>query len=170
MNMSDKLAALRDEAWLLVLSTPQYREFKALDDALRQMRGDSSAPATPRPILPNRPKALLSGKRVTNADIADRVLRASDAPLAVEDWMNRTIAEGANIKGENPLANFRSTVSRDQRFTNFRYNGGYYWWPVGVQRPSGWEMATADPDLPLPAVPNVSSSQEGGDGDAPATT
>ena len=96
-------------------------------------------------------------------------VKLAGEPLPVGRWLEKCITDGINIKGDDPLPNFRSTVSRDKRFYNFVRNGMYFWWLTNVELPEKWKKAEGLDLLDQPSAFSV-SNQEGGDGRAPATT
>lgn len=174
MDITDKTKALRSEAWQAVLATPAYRAFKGLDDAVKAMTGEAFEP---KPHFNGLGDALGGhgaarirvSKRITQADIAERVLKACGEPLPIGRWLEKCIKDGIGVKGDDPLPNFRSTASRDKRFYNFTRNNMYFWWLKGVELPEGWKAAM-DPDLPGLSVAADSNNQEGGDGHAANNT
>lgn len=174
MNIIDKTKALRNEAWQAVLASPAYRAFKGLDDAVKAMTGEETVvlavSGLPTPQFPNhRAKSKPLSARLTQGDVAARVLKTNGEPLPIGRWLEKSIADGINIKGDDPLSNFRSTVSRDKRFYAIKRNNMYFWWFNDVDLPEGWKAAT-DPDLPGLSVAADSNDQEGGDGHAANNT
>ena len=174
MDFIEKTKALRDEAWQAVLETSAYTAFKSLDDAVQKMTGKTSVVLVvndlPTPARP--PKNILQtlqGKRITQADVAERVLRRNGEPLPIGRWLEASVKDGINIKGPDPLPNFRSTVSRDKRFYNFTRNNMYFWWLDGVELPESWKEA-AEPNLLDQSAASDSSNQEGGDDHAANVT
>ncbi len=81
-------------------------------------------------------------------------------PLA---W-NPTGVDRAEIGGNDPVNNFRSTVSKDKRFQPYKRNNMHFWWLTGEQLPSSWIEAAGPDLLAEPAASTVRSSQEGGGG------
>lgn len=169
MDIIDKTKALRAEAWQAVVARSEYKAFKGLDDAVRAMTGDSDATVgmvvtrdRPRPVKA-QPRAPVA--RVTQADVAAMVLRRHGEPLPVGRWLEQSIEQGIDIKGDDPLPNFRSMVSRNPRFRNFVRNNMYFWWFSDADLPESWKEAT-DPDLPGLSAASDSYNQEGGDSHA----
>lgn len=176
MSMLEKTIALRDEAWGNVLKSNDYKAFEALETAAAAL----GAPKTNRVLFASasnktvvafansvdRPKRRT--KRITQSQIAERVLKQAGEPLPVGRWLEKCIADGINIKGDDPLPNFRSTVSRDKRFYNFVRNGMYFWWLAGVELPEKRKMAEGLDLLDQPSAVSF-SSQEGGEANATAT-
>lgn len=92
--------------------------------------------------------------------------------MTVRDLLDAVQANGVEVRGEDPLANFRSALSRDPRFKSVMRKGGYFWWFANVALPDGWNEAEAD-DLVArlaSASGSIHSSEEGGDGHAAALT
>jgi hypothetical protein len=174
-DVNRKLQALRDDAWQAVLSSVEYREFKVLDDVVKQMGEVVVGQAK---IATSREVSLqLSGtataaskpvKRVTQIDVAKSVLRRHGEPLTINEWLSKSLAQGIGIKGSQPLPNFRSTVSRSDLFYNFTLDRIFYWWLTGVDLPEKWKKAT-EPDLLSQSAAFVHDSQEGGEADAHIT-
>lgn len=180
MSALEKTMALRAELWNDVLKTDAYRAFTALDSAVIAMGGPKAnqalfampvvavAAAFGNPARAHSPQKRKT-KRITQSQIAERVLKQAGEPLPVGRWLEKCIADAINIKGDDPLPNFRSTVSRDKRFYNFVRNGMYFWWLEGVELPEKWKMAEGLDLLDQPSAVSF-SSQEGGDGHAADNT
>ena len=173
MDIIDKTKALRAEAWQALAAIPEYRAYKGLDDAVRAMTGEQPAAANTSIALPlvvkHRPVKSLPVKRVTQADVAARVLKQHGEPLPIGRWLEKSLEQGIGIKGEDPLPNFRSMVSRNPRFRNFVQNNMYFWWLDGVELPGSWKEAT-DPSLPGLSAASDSIDQGGGGGHAANNT
>lgn len=177
-NYIDSTKAVRDAAWRDVQKSPAYLAFKALDDAVAAMGGErivaSVRAIEDRPrasfrtfanIVPNMPVT-----RPSQGGGAEAALRAKGEPLPIGRLLEAAIEHGAIIGGDKPLANFRSTVSKDPRFYSLMRNNMYFWWLRDVPLPPKWNEAT-DPDLLDGSVASsVHSNKEGGDGHGPATT
>ncbi len=72
-------------------------------------------------------------------------------------------AEGGVVGGADPVANFRSNLSRDQRFQSIMRNNMYFWWFTGEDTPPGWAYEAAATDLLSSATASSDhSGQEGG--------
>jgi hypothetical protein len=188
-GLVERAIALRDEAYKKVVFTPEYVAFKALDDAVAAMGGRrhpvlQSSPGNIAAILGTTvggiaPRAYggiapapVPRRRISQSDAAEQILRAKGRPLVITELLMRLPAAGAIVGGENAQVNFGSTLSRDPRFYSFRYNGLYYWWLSDEQLPEDFRNEATD--LPLgqdgSGASSSLSNQEGGDGDAPATT
>ena len=105
-------------------------------------------------------------RRISHATAALQALRDEGEPLPIGRLMEKAIANGAEIGGNNPIGNFRSTLSKDPRFRSISRNNMYFWWFVATPVPRNWNEA---PDLPLDNGSDASvshASQEGGDGHA----
>jgi hypothetical protein len=168
----DKAKELREEAWRDVQASPSFLAFKALDDAVATMGGQRLiAPPMPRENGP-RPsvdtfKQRRAVKKLSQADAAQAVLVEKREPLPIGRLMEAAMAKGATASGKNPLANYRSALSKDERFYSLTRNNMYFWWLTGVPLPDQWKEA---PDLPLHERSDASVvgkiNQEGGDGHA----
>ena len=175
MSMLLKIVALRDEAWINVESSENYKAWKGLNDAVLALNvtavaSEALASGRVEAVVTeiSKPKIKRKMRRVTQSDVAESVLKSEGEPLPVGRWLEKSIARGINIKGDDPLPNFRSTVSREKRFYNFVRNGMYFWWLEGVELPENWKMAEGRDLLDQPSAVSF-SSQEGGEANATAT-
>ncbi|RYY22912.1 MAG: hypothetical protein EOP62_21895 [Sphingomonadales bacterium] len=129
---------MRDKAWAEVLQSETYKAFVALDAAVVAMGGQSMDKAAPSaaaitsahcvgwpPVMPVVRERIR--RQPSHADMAWTALRKSGRPLSIGRFLEATIAEGAEIGGDQ-LANFRSTLSKDNRFQSVRHNSMYFWW------------------------------------------
>lgn len=184
-SMMNRIEALRNEAYQALQESEAFRAFKALDEAVGAMGGNrhlyaqgsfamrtgitiNGAPireAVRRPDLNPPPR-----KRVSQAEAAEMVLKEKRRPMTSAELLTLVPEKGVTVGGEKPLMSFGSTLSRDPRFVNIRHEGLYYWWLKALGPPP--EMNEA-PDLLREDGSDASSSissQEGGEGHAPATT
>lgn len=186
MTIIEKAKAIRSEALAAWIASPDFAAFKASDDFVVALGGESVMPAglqdSPKVNGLDSPQMREIGaaaarrleihaakQRITQADAAALALREAGKPLGVGEFMMAAIAKGAEMKGDRPLANFRSAVSKDERFESIMSGGKYFWWWKGQPTPPGWNE-TAGPDLLAgPAASSVHSSQEGGDAHAATT-
>lgn len=177
MSMLLKIVALRDEAWNHVENSEHFKAWKGLNDAVLALdvtaannetitvfETKTSRSMNPKP----KPNIKRKTKRVTQSAVAESVLKSMGEPLPVGRWLEKSIERGINIRGDDPLSNFRSTVSRDKRFYNFVRNGMYFWWLNGVELPEKWKKAEGRDLLDQPSA-FVSHNQEGGEANATAT-
>jgi hypothetical protein len=144
-DLIERAKALRDIAWAEVVETQQYKNFAALKAAVDAMSKTElaahlrSVPAAP---LSRRMAAAAVAdslsRKVSQADAGVAALREAGEPLPIGRFMEAAIAKGAAINGANPLANFRSTVSKDARFRSVMRNGMYFWWFSNEPLPPGW--------------------------------
>jgi hypothetical protein len=168
--------ALRAEAWRALMASQHFAAFKAFDDAVVALGGKSVMP----PLLPEggtpvghdeaaRPAVSTrrTSKRISHADAAFMALKEADEPLPVGRLLEAAVAKGASLSG-NALANFRSAVSKDDRFRSIMRNGMYFWWFTASPVPQKWKEAT-DPDLLDQSVASEFSGQEGGENHAATT-
>lgn len=177
-SIPDKTRALRDEAWQGVTETDVFLAFKALDDAVVRMGGTSRivdegvpSPAPTSQVYKALVRRMTEHRRLSHAEAAEIALREAKQPLQTPQLLDAAKAAGAEIGGNDPLNNFRSTISKDDRFNSVKKSGSNYWWITGLDLPSGWnEPEPLDLEALLGSGPSVSSSKEGGDGHGPATT
>ncbi|MHA0316996.1 hypothetical protein ACXY7D_03425 [Sphingomonas melonis] len=176
----EKARAVRQEAYEALLASQPYAAFKAFDDAVVALGGSplfetpdpsSSLRATASRVLDAVVKRAGEGRKLPQADAAEIALRQQREPMPIGRLMEAAIERGAEIGGNDPLNNFRSTMSKDKRFRPCRRNNMYFWWLTGEPLPPSWNEPEPD-DLESLIGPgsSVSTNQEGGDGHAPATT
>ncbi len=174
-SVLDETKALRDKAWAEVKASPSFVSFKALDVAVGAMGGKqilSTPPASnaQKSETQDRKKIVVRRRaRPSQGDTAESCLRQAAEPLPIRDLMSKVTGHGIQISGEDPLANFRSTLSRDNRFKSIMKDGAYYWWLTSSPVPIAWKEAEG---LDLQDRPSASdsSSQKGGDGHAANNT
>ena len=179
-NYIDSTKGLRDAAWRDVKMSPDYLAFKALDDAVAAMGGDRIIFEAGARTEADRPRASVGTfanirstrpvTRLTQAGGAEAALRSNGDPLPIGRLLEEAIKHGAIIGGDKPLANFRSTISKDPRFVSVMRNGMYFWWFKDEALPSGWNEAVGPDLLDGPTASGAHSSQGGGGGHGPATT
>jgi hypothetical protein len=172
-NMTDtvleKTIALRAEVLREVINSSAFQSFKALDAAVSSMGGKSMLSGN-LALFDDSPRSAASSatpvhrRRLSQGDVAEQTLKAFGQPMHIRALLDAVLTQDVEIRGENPLANFRSTLSRDPRFKSVMRNGGYFWWLNGVALPDKWGEAEADDLVARLASAPVSSSQEGGDG------
>jgi hypothetical protein len=175
----EKARDLRQQAYDALQASPAYIAFKTFDDAVVSLGGtpllSSSEHAEPVKAAATRVfealvKRSVDGRKMSHGDAAELVLRQHKEPLPIGRLMEAVTKKGVDIGGNDPLNNFRSTVSKDARFRSCKRNNTYFWWLTNDPLPPTWNEA-ADPDLLTEsAVSSEPSSEKGGDGDAPATT
>lgn len=173
-------ADMREKAWSDLVSSHAFRAFRAADNMVVELGGASVMPnmtltSAPdkTPIADGTPAARKIRVRAKDgslkpkqADAAYRVLTEL-GPMNTKNVMELAVAMGATAGGSNPLSNFRSAISHDDRFYSFRHNGEHLWWLEGVDLPKGWDEATGDL---LRDAASSDADQKGGDGHDPATT
>ena len=174
-EVNRKLLLLRDEAWQAVINTMEYKEFLLLDGVVKQLpvnQGSDAKWATNHNqirFFDSKVNSVFKPvKRVTQIDVAASVLKRAGEPLNINEWLARCIKAGIDIKGDDPLPNFRSTVSRSNRFYNFTHDRVFYWWFVGVDLPESWRKVL-EPELLIPPVTLDHHSQSGSETDASVT-
>jgi hypothetical protein len=169
----EETRTLRDKAWADVAATPQYRVYLALKDAVdRITSADLAEHLKSRPsAIYTEPAATLTREatRISHATAGEAALRKHGQPLPIGRLMEAARAEGATIGGNDPLANFRSSLSKDDRLASIMRNGMYFWWIKGEPLPSDWNEPGADLLANTPGS-SMHSNQEGGDGHAANNT
>ncbi|WP_143738041.1 hypothetical protein [Erythrobacter donghaensis] len=172
-----KTIALRAEVWGDLVKSPAFQSFKALDAAVAAMGGKRILLSeSPLEEEPSRSRvgatAPVQRRRGSQGDAAEQVLLNSNEPLQIRVLLDAVLSMGVEVRGEDPLANFRSTLSRDPRFKSIMHKGGYFWWLTDVALPEGWDEAEADDLVARLASASSSdhSSQEGGGGHAANNT
>lgn len=177
-DIRTKTEAIRGEAWDALKQSRHFAAFKALDDAVVALGGQSIMVVEAK-TQPSARQGLTylslnaarrsDAKRVSQAQAAIDALQEAGEPLPIGRLMAAALEKGAKIEGEKPLANFRSTVSKDPRFRSINRNNMYFWWFSQVPVPSKWNEAS---NLPLENGSDASSSnlsQEGDDSHAATT-
>ena len=179
MDWKAKAIEMRQAAWQELSALPAFVAFMAADKMVVDMGGasmlDSDAPKPSKGIAAavlkvTTPRAFASGDRPaspSNGDIAFEVLSKKGAPMSTIPLMEECRTNGARIGGKDPINNFRSSLSRDDRFHSFRHEGGYYWWLKGASIPNTW-LEAAGPDLLNPPAA-LSAINQKGDPDAEKT-
>lgn len=180
--MRSGIEAIRDKAWDAVKASEAYAVFAALDAAVVAAGGQARL-ASPTATIVKTPIAMpvthaavgyansTKPRKLSQAEAAYIGLRKADRPMPVGDLMEAATVEGAAIGGSDPLANFRSALSKDTRFRSIMRKGQYFWWFADAALPSKWNDPEPDDFESLMASgSSFSSNQEGGDGHGPATT
>lgn len=164
MKVLEQMAMLRDEAWAAVRETQEYKSFAIIDAAFKHMKAEFQEPVmTARGDFPK-----LVRRKPTHGDIAQKVLIDAKRPLTISSLLDACLDAGMNIAGDDPLASFRSTVSRDDRFKSIKQNGVFYWWLKDVPIPEKWEAESSIFHvLRSSATPE---NEEGGNGHEPVIT
>ena len=179
--MRSGIEAIRDKAWDAVKASEAYAVFAALDAAVVAAGGVARLPLTasllPIPLaipVTHASAGYSSGtklRRPSQAEAAYVALKRNDRPMPVGDLMEAATAEGATIGGSDPLANFRSSLSKDSRFRSIMRKGQYFWWFADAELPPKWNDPEPDDFESLMASgSSFPSNKEGGDGHGPATT
>lgn len=172
-----EVSALREKAWGEVTASPSFASFKALDTAVVSMGGksilrdlgQSDGGPSKMPTYARGKLTVRKRRRPSQGDVAYSCLQQHGAPLHIRTLMDKVIERGVKISGADPLPNFRSTLSRDNRFTSIMKDGGYYWWLTASPVPVSWKEAESRDLLNQPSA-SESSSQKGGDGHAANNT
>lgn len=174
-SIADQTKALREAAWQLVTESEAFVAFKALDDAYVRMGGASrladdatSFAGLTRQAFATATKKMSESRRLSHAEAASIALRKAGEPMMTPALMEAAKDIGADIGGSDPLNNFRSSVSREGSFRSVKKDGASYWWLKDEPLPPEWNEPAGPNLLDDPASSSVSSSQKGGDGDAPS--
>lgn len=172
----EKTRALRDEAFDALLSSSDYIAFKAFDDAVVRLGGSplldmqpSSLKAAASRVVGNAAMKMGDARRLSQADYAELALKQKNEPLPIGRLLASALEKGAVIGGSDPLANFRSTLSKDSRFVSIMRNSMYFWWFSQEPVPAGWASG-AELDLGEEPAPAVGTSERGGEANATTTT
>ncbi len=167
---------MREKAWEEVVASPAFRAFRAADNMVIELGGQSVMPnlstgesqAEDKHKVPRPRFRAADGKpKLTQAEVAASVLKEL-GPMGTGMLIDMAKEQGAAIGGAHPVNSFRSTLSKDSRFYSFRHGGEHLWWLTDVPLPEGWNRA-ADDLLEQAAALNH-KSQEGGDGHAANNT
>lgn len=165
----EKIKDLREGAWAEVKTSPSFLAFKALDDAVAALGGQRRiAPHedAPRPSVDTFVRVTReNAKKLSQPDAAMAALK-DYGPLPIGRLMEKAMEKGANIGGGKPIANFRSALSKDERFYSLKRNGLYFWWLTDVELPDKWKEAPNPDLLDGSDASVVGNNQEGGDGHA----
>lgn len=166
----ERARVLRAEAWEAVQASPDYVAFKKFDDLVVNMGGASVVPegdasaawkSASMRALDAAAKRIADQKKLSQGDAAEMVLLTKREPLLLTNLLQETIAMGASIGGADPLANFRSALSKDERFFVFKHKGSYLWWLSKEPVPAAW---TSDFDELLggaEVLPRPSAAEDG---------
>jgi hypothetical protein len=178
--ITESIADLRDQALKAMFATAEGKallasargvEFKALDEALAKLGGNAILSRNPQSSTEKssiqRVGLGTASKRMSQTDFAARALRKAGEPLPIGRLLEKTMEEGGVVGGADPVANFRSNMSRDPRFESIMRNNMYFWWFTNEAFPVGWANEAAANDLlSTAAASSRNSNQEGSDGDA----
>lgn len=163
-DMLTKTKALRAEALATALAsikdTPAFAILAALDEAVRAMGGElllaasaARADTVDRASFPPSDEVLrgvvhrITAKRLTQTEGAAAALRENGAPLPSGLLMEAAGKLGVRLGGADPLANFRTSLSKDGRFISLRRNSMSFWWFKDEPVPLSFQNETGDPDL-----------------------
>lgn len=151
----DKARDLREQAFEALQRSPAYIAFKAFDDAVVSMGGtpllgsghhvEPVRSATTR-VFEALVKRAADGGKLSHGDAAEIVLRQRNEPLPIGRLMEFVTEKGIEIGGNDPVNNFRSTLSKDNRFESRKRGNMYFWWLTNEPLPPQWNEA-ASPDL-----------------------
>ena len=166
-SIADKTRVLRDEAWQGVMESEAFLAFKALDDAFVRMGGTSRIADDPSPFASFATQAfkiavrrMAENRKLSHAEAALIALRNAKVPLATQNLLDGAKEAGAEIGGTDPVNNFRSTISKDDRKYSLKKNGTSFWWLKGEALPPEWNEATGPSLLDEPVASTSNSNKE----------
>lgn len=185
-NYLEEVIALRAEALRELRQSPAFDAFTALDNAAVSLGAERAALDSRAfegnsigAILVERArnhaelrKEMLAGrppKPMSQGDAAESVLREANAPLRLAELLAGVEESGVVLGGVDKTANFRSNLSRDDRFYSLKFGDKYLWWLTGVELPKAWVEATGYDLVTEPVASLPFSSPEGGEPIAPTT-
>jgi hypothetical protein len=87
---------------------------------------------------------------LSKADAAVELLRSIDKPLSTREVLERLGSRGYPTGGKDPLVNLSSTLSRDKRLHNVRFEGERCWWLANRPLPATGLLDRAPADLGQP--------------------
>lgn len=160
----EKTRMLRDEAWQAVMESEAFLAFKALDDAYVRMGGSSRVADDPgafmefaKQVVKVASRRMAENRKLSHAEAAEIALHNAAQPLTTPNLLEAAKEAGAEIGGNDPLNNFRSTISKDSRFKSVKKDGTSFWWIEGEPLPPEWNEATS-PSLQDEPVASSSAS------------
>ena len=103
-------------------------------------------------------------RKLSHTDAAEVALQLKGEPLSIGYLMQEARERGAEIGGLDPLNNFRSSDSKDERFVSLRHNGKFFWWLKNLPVPTNWKGSDSiDPIEELfGSDPSIPTDQKGG--------
>jgi hypothetical protein len=143
----DRARQLRAEAWEAVLATSAFIAFKKFDDLVIDMGGTTalgevdvaaSWKATTQRAMEAAARRFSDTRKLSQADAAEVALAQRREPTPIGVLLEAAIERGAEIRGADPLSNFRSALSKDDRFYALRRNNMHYWWLKNELLPAAW--------------------------------
>lgn len=152
----DRARQLRAEAWDAVQASSAYVAFKRFDDLVVDMGGTSlisendaaaSWKSTTLRAVDAAARRLSDQKKLSQGDAAEIVLRQVREPLPVARLLEAVVKRGVAIGGADPLSNFRSSISKDDRFYALRKGSLYFWWLKGQQVPPAWQEPSSSTEF-----------------------
>jgi hypothetical protein len=159
----ERARELRAEAWDAVQASADFIAFKKFDDLVVGMGGATAIPeinvssswkSTAKRAIDAAARRVSEAKKVSQGDAAELALIQARCPLGIGKLLKASISLGAEIRGADPLANFRSAVSKDARFFTIKRDGHHFWWVCNAPIPADWEA------IPIEVL--VKSTETGG--------
>lgn len=144
----ERARELRAEAWDTVQASAGFIAFKKFDDLVVGMGGATAMPevnlgsswkSTAKRAVDAAARRVSEAKRLSQGDAAELALAQARRPLGIGKLLKASVELGAEIRGADPLANFRSAVSKDARFFTIKREGYHFWWVVNTPVPADWQ-------------------------------
>jgi len=167
LDWLERARELRAEAWDAVQGSADFIAFKKFDDLVIEMGGATAIPevnvasswkSTAKRAVHAAARRVSEVKRLSQGDAAELALSEARHPLGIGKLLKASVNLGAEIRGADPLANFRSAVSKDARFFTIKRDGYHFWWVKNAPVPADWEATpteilvmpteVAEPDSP----------------------
>ena len=152
------MKVLRNQIREKLCANADFRALVALENAIAEVEGPARTLANQLKVFNMQTSsegsltavaaATLAAQRAkpTHSEAAARVLEETGRPLPTPELMQRSIALGTSVGGNEPLMNFGSSISRDKRFESVRLaDGTRAWWFRGrAFRSSAFDLVGSD--------------------------
>jgi hypothetical protein len=115
------MKAMRSNLEQELMSNPDFRALRALEEAIRAREKDPAA--INGGAITHQPERPLS-----HGDAAYTALLESGRPMPTNELLEAVSRMGVRIGGTNPSTNFSSGLSRDRRFKSVHWNNSRRWW------------------------------------------
>jgi len=166
----EKARRLRAEAWEAVQGSHSFVAFRKFDDLVVEMGGTSSLPAVDlasnwrgaaQRAVDAAAKRVLDQKKMSQGDAAELALRQEGEPLPIGRLLEKVTNLGVVVSGADPLANFRSTMSKDNRFGTLRRNNMFFWWMPSEPLPERWTSGAEERPVAMEAEGSSGGADDG---------
>lgn len=121
-----RLRSLRDELELSLLANAEFRAFRAVDRALKDVE-DEATESLPRVHIKKRSVGRPAGSP-TRVGRVIQVLESAGHPLGLADLVSRLEAMGDRTKSKNPTLSLSALLSSNKRFRSVSYHDRRSWW------------------------------------------